>query len=358
MRKAWIALLGIALVGLTVVAAPRLDVGPGVYDFGEAAEGLLLIHAFILRNTGTSPLTFTQQPTTTCGCVQVVPLARMSLAPGETISLGIRVDTTGYGGRGVNQPVFVYSNDPAAPQLTLTVQGSVRPSLPYAGSAATLEHGFYLLVDLRPPEAFAQGRLLGAINIPFAALPDWLPRLPKDYPIFLYDETGAQAIQAAQLLRQNGFLSAFAINGGLVGWWREVGDLFFTWAPGAARTPPAGTMVTGAFTLPASRIVSQGYQVILDLRPREAHARGSFPGSINLKLEEVPDFAASIPRGAALPSGYRVSIWCVDEDGSLALQAAQYLYALGFSHARALIGGLPQWRLRYGDVLLWPETIR
>jgi len=150
----------------------------------------------------------------------------------------------------------------------------------------------------------------------------------------------------------------YAISGGLVGWWRDLGDLFFTWADGATRTPPAGTAITGAYTLPASRIVAQGYQVVLDLRPREVYALGRFPGSLNLKLEEVPDFATRIPRGAALPSGYKVSIWCVDEDGSLAFQAAQYLYALGFAHAKALIGGLPQWRLRFGDELLWPEAMK
>lgn len=350
-------LLGIALAGTAAWATPRLDVGQGVYDFGEVAEGMLVTHSFPLRNAGTAVLNFTRQPSTTCGCTSA-PLTKMSLLPGESVALRVQFDSTGFGGQKVEKLVYVYSDDPQAQQRTLTIRGFVRPSLPYEGSAATLQHGFYLLVDLRAPEAFAQGRLLGAINIPFAVLPDWIPRLPRSYTVYLYDETGAQAIQAAQMLRQNGFLAVYAISGGLVGWWRDLGDLFFTWADGATRTPPAGTAITGAYTLPASRIVAQGYQVVLDLRPREVYALGRFPGSLNLKLEEVPDFATRIPRGAALPSGYKVSIWCVDEDGSLAFQAAQYLYALGFAHAKALIGGLPQWRLRFGDELLWPEAMK
>ncbi len=355
--RSWIVLLAIALAGTAAWATPRLDVGQAVYDFGEVAEGMLVVRPFPLRNAGTSVLNFTRQPTATCGCT-TAPLARMSLLPGESVALHVRFDSTGFGGRRVQSLVHVFSDDPQAPQRTLTIEGFVRPSLPYEGSAATLQHGFYLLVDLRAPAAFAQGRLLGAINIPFAVLPDWIPRLPKNYVVYLYDETGAQAIQAAQMLRQNGFLAAFAISGGLVGWWRDLGDLFFTWADGATRTPPVGTAVTGAHTLPASRIVARGYQVVLDLRPREAHALGRFPGSLNLKLEEVPGFATRIPRGAALPSGSQVNIWSVDEDGSLALQVAQYLYALGFSHAKALSGGLPQWRVRFGDELLWPEAMR
>jgi len=358
MRASWIVLLGVALAGVAAAATPRLDVDQAVHDFGEAAEGMLVTRDFTLRNVGTTVLNFTQQPSTVCPCTTIAPLATMSLLPGESVALRVRFDTTGFGGQKASSLVYVYSDDPRAAQRTLTIQGSVQPSLPYEGSAATLHYEFYLLVDLRAPDAFAQGRLLGAVNIPFAALSDWLAQLPTMYPIYLYDETGAQAIQAARMLRENGFFAAFAISGGLVGWWRDVGDLFFTWAVGATRTPPTGTPVTGAFTLPATRIVRQGYQVILDLRPRDAYAGGRFPGSINLRPEEVPDFAAGIPRGAALPDGYKVSIWCVDEDGSLALQTAQYLHALGFSHAKALVGGLPQWRLRYESELLWPETVR
>ncbi|HAZ27762.1 TPA: hypothetical protein DCY67_03965 [Candidatus Acetothermia bacterium] len=357
MRRWWVALLGVVLAGVAAMASPRLDVGQGMYDFGEVAEGMLVVHYFTLRNAGTAVLNFTRQPTTTCGCT-TAGLARMSLQPGESLLLRVLFDSTGFGGQRSSSRVFVFSDDPESRERTLTIQGFVRPSLPFEGSAATLHQGFYLLVDLRTPEAFAQGRLLGAINIPFADLPTWLPRLPRDFVIYLYDETGARAIQAAQTLRENGVRAAFAISGGLVGWWRDLGSLFFTRADGAPPTPPVGTAVTGPFTLPASRVVTHGYQVILDLRPREAYLLGSFPGSLNLKLEEVPDFAARLPRGAALPGGARLMIWSVDERGSDAIQVAQYLYALGFSDAKALIGGLPQWRVRYGDVLLWPETMR
>lgn len=350
MRSGCVAVF-VVVLSLGTLAQPKLAADSMVYDFGEVAEGFLVVHSFILRNAGTGVLNFTRQPSTDCGCT-TAGLPKMSLHPGEQLELRVNFDSTGFSGR-VTKLVYVYSNDPSAPTFTLTVRGAVRKALPYEGSASTLRYGFYLLVDLRSPAAYAQGRLLGAINIPLTELATWIPRLPKDRKIYLYDETGAQALQAVQTLRGQGFLGAYAVAGGLVQWWRELGDLFFLWAEGAARSAPVGSPATGPFSLVPTRI-AQAYQVILDFRSKEAYAQGRFLGSINLTLSDLQAFAARLPK---VPQGFQFTVWCVDEDGAAATQAAQYLYSLGFS-AKVMVGGLAQWRLRYGDELLWPEPLR
>lgn len=328
-------------------AGPRLVVDPETYDFGTVAEGLLVEATFTLTNAGDAPLIFDRQPSTSCGCTSA-PLPKMELAPGESMELVALFDSTGYGGRQVHKYVYVYSNDPRAERKTLTITGTVRDAAPYEGSASTLYYGFYLLIDLRPPEEYARGHLLGAINIPFSELEGWLVRLPREFTIYLYDATGGQAAQAAKLLQERGFVAARAISGGLLGWWNAVGDAFIVWGEGVEHAPPQGQPYYGGYAV-QPQYLARSYQVIVDLRPPEEFSSGHLPGAVNLTLQQVPQWAASLP---SLGQG-RLYIWCVDADGTSACQAALWLRGNGFPDARCLIGGLPQWRARYGDLALW-----
>ena len=349
MRNWALLLTAVWLLGVWGWAGPRLEVEPEVYDFGEVAEGLLVQAVFTLTNVGDAPLVFTRQPSTSCGCTSA-PLPKMRLAPGESAKLVARFDSTGYGGHLVRKYVYLYSNDPAGGRKTLTITGYVRDVAPYEGSASTLYYGFYLLVDLRSPEEYARGHLLGAINIPFSELPGWIDRLPPRFAIYLYDESGAQAAQAAQMLQDRGFAAVRAISGGLLGWWNAVGDAFFVWAEGVEPTPPSGTPYYGGYAV-QPQYVARSYQLIVDLRAPEEFAAGHFPGAVNVDLHEIPAWMETLPDTGE----GRLYIWCVDEGGTAACLAAQWLRAHGYPDARCLIGGLDQWRIRYGDSLLWPE---
>jgi len=349
MRKGMALALTLLAVGPAVLAGPRLVVDPEVYDFGTVAEGLMVEAVFTLTNAGDAPLEFSRQPATSCGCTSA-PLPKSVLAPGESMELVAYFDSTNFGGRQIRKYVYVYTNDPTGERRTLAIVGYVRDAAPYESSASTLHAGFYILIDLRTPEEYARGHLLGAINIPFPALTSWLDRLPKRLTIYFYDATGQQAAQATQMLRDQGFYAVQAVAGGLLGWWYAMGDAFIVWAEGVEPIPPPGEPYYGGNTVKPQELANS-YQVILDLRAPEAFAAGHFPGAVNLSLQEVPDWAQALPSSGT----GRLYIWVVDEDGTVACQAAQWLRGSGYPHARCVIGGLHQWEIRYGELALWPE---
>ncbi len=79
--------------------------------------------------------------------------------------------------------------------------------------------GDFLLVDVRSPDDYSQGRIGEAQNMPIAELvsPDSLAKLPTDRPIFLYSNGSENAAKAAVLLRIEGF-DARLVAGGYNAW--------------------------------------------------------------------------------------------------------------------------------------------
>ena len=331
------------------LAAPSLVAEPQSLEFDQVTEGILVRAVFVLTNAGDEPLRFPRQPSTSCGCTNA-PLPRDELAPGESLELTVYFDSTGFGGQDVERQVMLYTNDPQREEFPLTIKGRVENALPFQNSASSLNYSFYLLVDLRSPEEYARGHLLGAVNIPLGELAGWLDRLPREAVIYLYDDTGEEGVQAAQLLQDGGYAAARAIAGGLVGWWNAMGDSFLVWGGGVEPAPPAGVPHYGGYAV-QPQYVARSYQVLVDLRSLEEYAAGHFPGAVNLSLSEIPAWAAGLP-----PMGQgRLYLWCVDADGTVACQAAQWLQENGYPDARCLTGGLGEWLARYGDDLLWPE---
>jgi len=106
------------------------------------------------------------------------------------------------------------------------------PKTPIAGfalDATSLSAIFYVLVDLRGPDAFAEGHLIGAINIPLAEftvhdLKTILGPLGHNVKVIVYDESGWNGDAVAQSLIAAGFTDAKSLLGGLDEWSRQYGD--------------------------------------------------------------------------------------------------------------------------------------
>ena len=73
-------------------------------------------------------------------------------------------------------------------------------------------------MDLRDPEDYAAGHLIGAINIPYIELGSWIDSLPRRVRIILYDQDGALSDLAVQKLVSLGFLEARSLIGGIDQW--------------------------------------------------------------------------------------------------------------------------------------------
>ena len=69
------------------------------------------------------------------------------------------------------------------------------------------------LLDVRTPQEFDSGHILGAVNIPVDDLRSRLGELPRDRMIAAYCQVGQRGYLATRILRQNGF-SASNIGGG------------------------------------------------------------------------------------------------------------------------------------------------
>jgi len=205
-------------VGAAVLASPMIAVDEDVLNFGEVLEGIAVVHTFVLSNIGDETLLITDVQVT-CGCTTTA-LEKMELAPGESVDLEVTLDTAGFGDT-IAKSVRISSNDPATPLLTLQIIGNLKAPQRYHIPASDLNYLFYLLVDLRVPEAYAQAHLYGAINIPFGELNLWLDRLPRGIFIILYDQSGSDADLAAQALIENGFPEARSLLGGFDEWSRQ-----------------------------------------------------------------------------------------------------------------------------------------
>ena len=103
------------------------------------------------------------------------------------------------------------------------LQGLFGPPLPSV-SAAELNEKMKqpkrpLVLDVRQPDEFRTGHIIGAKLIPLNELGRRLNELPKDKEIVCVCATGSRSRSAAQLLLREGY-NAVNMNGGMLTWSR------------------------------------------------------------------------------------------------------------------------------------------
>jgi len=123
------ALLAVVLVlfaagpALGADDAPRLVVDEPDFTFGKAVDGIVITHAFVIRNQSKAPLVF-GKASSDCGCtVATIPT---EIPAGGQDRIIVKFDTAGYGGRVTRHRVRVDTNDPQLPKLELSISGEVR----------------------------------------------------------------------------------------------------------------------------------------------------------------------------------------------------------------------------------------
>lgn len=74
------------------------------------------------------------------------------------------------------------------------------------------------LIDVREPQEFDKGHILGARNIPVTQMKQRLVELRKDKPVYLYCQGGSRSARAAQLLNKKGYEDINQLKGGFKKW--------------------------------------------------------------------------------------------------------------------------------------------
>ena len=130
MRRGVAGGAGLAVVLAVGVAAgsdaPRLVLRENVFDFGAVERGAEVMHVFGLPNQGGAELRV-DHVKTSCGCTVAV-LSDQIVPPGKEARVAVTLDTARLAGR-TTKTVSVYTNDPAAPVVGLSLTGQVNTDL-------------------------------------------------------------------------------------------------------------------------------------------------------------------------------------------------------------------------------------
>lgn len=77
-----------------------------------------------------------------------------------------------------------------------------------------------VLLDIRTPAEFAEGRIAGAVNIDFYAsdFRDRLSALDRDVTYVVYCRSGNRSDSAMDIFADLGFTSVYEVDGGILSW--------------------------------------------------------------------------------------------------------------------------------------------
>lgn len=78
------------------------------------------------------------------------------------------------------------------------------------------------LIDVREPNEFEAGHILGARNIPLTQLKMRMKEIRPDLPVYLYCQSGMRSGRAAQFLHRKGYKNLTQLKGGFKGWTGKV----------------------------------------------------------------------------------------------------------------------------------------
>ncbi len=115
-------------------------------------------------------------------------------------------------------PVFGTARDVVnlAALVGLNVMHGVFQQVPVTAVRQLVESGAYI-IDVRTPEEFEMGHLVGAVNIPLGALRQRMDEIPTDRPVYLHCRTSQRSYNAIMALKGHGFENIANIAGSFLG---------------------------------------------------------------------------------------------------------------------------------------------
>jgi hypothetical protein len=114
---------GLEGIGGVTSGTPKAEVAGKVYDFGSVLNAVPVAHVFKIHNAGSGTLVIGGVQTS-CGCTAAKP-TKSQLPPGEDSDVAVTFDTRFDKGP-ATRTITVYTNDPAAKSIVLTIKGDVK----------------------------------------------------------------------------------------------------------------------------------------------------------------------------------------------------------------------------------------
>ena len=68
-------------------------------------------------------------------------------------------------------------------------------------------------IDLRSQSSYRQSHIMGAVNLPYEDMDQWMSSLPKDKLLIFYCSRGGQSMMACRKLEQAGYNVVNIANG-------------------------------------------------------------------------------------------------------------------------------------------------
>ncbi|OES44661.1 rhodanese-like domain-containing protein [Domibacillus iocasae] len=78
------------------------------------------------------------------------------------------------------------------------------------------------LIDVREPNEYNGGHILGARNIPVTQMKQRMKEIRTDKPVYLYCQSGLRSGRAAQMLYRKGYRDIYHLQGGFKKWTGKV----------------------------------------------------------------------------------------------------------------------------------------
>ncbi len=78
------------------------------------------------------------------------------------------------------------------------------------------------LIDVREPNEFEGGHILGARNIPLSQMRQRYKEIRPDQPVYFYCQNTVRSGRASQMLKKKGYNNLYCLKGGFKGWTGKV----------------------------------------------------------------------------------------------------------------------------------------
>jgi rhodanese-related sulfurtransferase len=174
------------------------------------------------------------------------------------------------------------------------------------------------ILDVRQPEEYAQGYVLGAYLIPLGEIDQRLDEIPRDKPVIVVCQSGGRSAAASQQLENHGFDNIINMTSGTTGWINL-----------PAYVNIKGQDLWDQLTAPDA--------FILDVRSAEEYASEHIEDTVSIPLGQLGDRLDEIPHDK--------TITVIGKDDSEGKEAAEKLIEAGYTGVRSLEGGMLGWDL-------------